>query len=333
MTMGRASDPSVRQLRLFIALSEELHFGRAAQRLFISQPVLSRQVRALEETLGLTLLRRSTRRVELTTAGEVLLHHARVTVDAADELLQAARQAGTLSGRVVLGAYVTALPVFRTIVGHARERHPGLEVELRDVGFADQTPALLEGQADAVLCFGPVPPGVQAMEVAREPRLVCLPDAHPLAARSRVALADLAGLPVIGLAESIPQAWRTYWAADPRPDGSNVRYTGHGAATVESIIAAVGLGQGIAFAGGATGELFPRPGIRYLEVTDLPPCSAILAWAASRRDEPGVVAIRSVVRQVCATAAVRRQGARWWDTPPPRPAGSRRATGGVNVPE
>lgn len=317
MTTGRASDPSVRQLRLFIALSEELHFGRAAQRLFISQPVLSRQVRALEETLGLTLLKRSTRRVELTTAGEAVLHHARVMVDAADGLLQAARQAGALSARVVLGAYVTALPVFRTIVEYARERHPGLEVELRDVGFVDQTSALLEGRADAVLCFGPVPPGIQAMEVAPEPRLVCLPDAHPLAARDRVTLADLAGLPVIGLAESIPQAWRDYWAAAPRPDGSSVRYTGHGTTTIEGIVSAVGLGQGIAFVAGAAGELFPRPGIRYLEVTDLPPADAILTWAASRRDEPGVVAIRSVVRQVCATAAVRRSGARWWDTPAP----------------
>ncbi|MEU8432744.1 LysR substrate-binding domain-containing protein [Streptomyces sp. NPDC029216] len=318
MTRGRASDPSPRQLRLLIVLSEELHFGRAAQRLFISQPVFSRQIRALEETLGLTLVKRSTRRVELTAAGEVLLPHARAVVDAADELRQAAESAGrvgALSGRLILGAYVTALPVIRTIVEHARERHPGLEVELSDIGFVDQAQALLEGRADAVLCFGPVPPGIQAMEVAPEPRLVCLPDTHPLAARDRVTLADLAGLPVIGLADRLPQAWRDYWAADPRPDGSTVRYTDHGATTMEGIVSAVGLGQGIAFVAGAAGELFPRPGIRYLEVVDLPPSSALLTWAASRRDEPGLAAIRGVVREVCATAAVARLGSRWWDTP------------------
>ncbi|MEU2393471.1 LysR substrate-binding domain-containing protein [Streptomyces sp. NPDC007369] len=318
MTRGRASDPSPRQLRLLIVLAEELHFGRAAQRLFISQPVLSRQIRALEETLGLTLVERSTRRVELTAAGEDLLPHARAMVEAADELRRAAEaagRAGALSARLVLGAYVTALPVIRTIVEYAHERHPGLEVELRDVGFVDQTQALLEGWADAVLCFGPVPPGIQAMELAAEPRIVCLPAGHPLAARDRVTLADLAGLPVIGLAESLPRAWRDYWAADPRPDGSAVRYTDHGATTIESIVAAVGLGQGISFTAGAAGELFPRPGIRYLEVADLSPAGALLTWAASRRDEPGLVALRGVVREVCATPAVARLGARWWDTP------------------
>ncbi|GHG68846.1 LysR family transcriptional regulator [Streptomyces griseocarneus] len=319
MTRGNAPDPSVHQLRLLLVLSEELHFGRAAHRLFISQPTLSRHIQALEATLGVALVERSTRRVELTAAGEALLPHVRATVEAADGLRQAAgfaARASELSGRLVLGAYVTALPVIRTIVERIHERHPGLEVELCEVGFDDQAHALLEGRADAVLCFGPVPPGLQAMEVAAEPRLVCLPDTHPLAYRDRVTLNELSDLPTISLAERIPRMWRDYWAADPRPDGTAVRYTDHNAASLEAIVSAVGLGQGVAFVAGTASDLFPRPGIRYVEVTDLPPCSAILAWSAARRDEAALVALRGVVRETCAAGVAAGPDARWWDASP-----------------
>ncbi|MEU1376939.1 LysR family transcriptional regulator [Streptomyces triculaminicus] len=319
MARGNASHPSVYQLKLLLILSEELHFGRAAQRLFISQPTLSRHIQSLEAALGLACVERSTRRVEITAAGKALLPHVRAVVDAAEELRKAAEsatRANALSGRLVLGAYVTALPVIRILVERVRERHPGLEVELCEVGFDDQVPALLEGRADAVLCFGPVPPGLQAMEVATEPRLVCLPDTHPLAYRDQVTLAELSDLPIISLAESIPPMWRDYWAADPRPDGTAIRYTGHHATSLEAIVSAVGLGQGVAFVAGTVSALFPRPGIRYIEVADLSRCSAVLAWSAARRDEAALVALRSVVREVCAATAAAGPAARWWDTPP-----------------
>ncbi|MEU1378159.1 LysR family transcriptional regulator [Streptomyces triculaminicus] len=328
MAKGSVSDPSVRQLRLLLVLSEELHFGRAAQRLFISQPAFSRQIRALEERLGLTLVERSTRRVELTTAGEALLPHARAMVDAADGLRQAvdtARRTRTLSGRLVFGAYAVALPVIRAVVERMGRLHPGLDVELREVTFAEQAQVLLEDRVDAVLCFGPLPPGLQTLEVATQHRLVCLPDGHPLARRDRVTIAELAGIPLVNVADHVPLVYRDFWSVDPRPDGSPVLATDHRATTLDTLMSAVCLGQGITFVAADARELMPRPGISYVEVSDLSPCSVVLAWAAARRENPAIVALRGVVREVCGATAGAGPNARWWDTPPlppPPPAQS-----------
>ncbi|MFB9392494.1 LysR family transcriptional regulator [Streptomyces coeruleoprunus] len=281
------------QLRLFLVLADELHFGRAARRLYISQPAFSRQIGRLEEHLGVGLVERSTRRVQLTAAGQALLPKVRAVVEAADALHEAVREQGrAVTGRVVLGCYVTALPVITELVSLVGRRHPGLDVELREVDFVEQAGALLDGRADAVLCYAPVPPGVQTLVMGREPQAVCLPDDHPLAGRPSVSLRDLAGLPVVGLAPAVHREWRDFWAADPRPDGTPVTYTGHAAATFEASISAVSRGHGIRLVSAACRELFPRPGIAYVDVADAPVCTAVLAWAAARRDTPGVRALR-----------------------------------------
>ncbi|MFI7415613.1 LysR family transcriptional regulator [Streptomyces sp. NPDC049627] len=305
------------RLRLLLVLAEELHFGRAARRMFISQPAFSRQIRALEEHLGVSLVERSTRRVELTAAGEALLPRVRAVVEAADSLRHAAEvEAHSLSGRLVLGSYITALPVIRLVVERMREHHPRLEIELREIDFVEQAGVLLEGHADAVLCYEPMPAGIQTLPLAAEPQVVCLPESHPLADRNTLTLAELADVPVIGLSERVPRQWRDFWAADPRPGGTPVRYTDHGAATFESSIAAVSLGHGMRFVSASCRVLFPRPGIRYVDVVDLPPCSAVLAWSATHRDSPAVAALRRVVHRLASAAGA--QGAQaahacWWD--------------------
>lgn len=293
MDQAGLSDPSVHQLRLFLVLAEELHFGRAARRVYISQPAFSRQIRRLEEHLGAVLVERSTRRVQLTAAGEALLPPMRSLVEAADELQRGVlTQVRAVTGRVVLGCYITALPVITELVALVRRRHPRLDVELREVDFVEQAGALLDGRIDAVLCYDPVPPGVQTLRLGIEPRAVCIRDDHPLAARTSVTLAELADLPVVGLAPGVHREWRDFWAADPRPDGAPVTYTSHVATTFESSISAVSQGHGIRLVSSACRELFPRPGIRYVDVADAPTCTAVLAWAGARRDTPGVAALR-----------------------------------------
>ncbi|MGX5185865.1 LysR family transcriptional regulator [Streptomyces avermitilis] len=314
MDHSGVSDPSVHQLRLFLMLAEELHFGRAAQRLYISQPAFSRQIKRLEEQLGLTLVQRSTRRVQITMAGENLLPRIRALVEAADALRQAASEhARSVTGRVVLGSYITALPVVTELVAVLRRRHPALNVALREVDFVEQVGALTDGSVDAVLCYGPVPPGIQALRLATEPQAVCLPDSHPLATRTAVSLAELADLPVVGLAASVHREWRKFWAADPRPDGTPVAYTDDAASTFESSVSAVSRGHGIRFVSVACRELFPRPGIRYVDVIDAPPCTALLAWSAERRDAPGVVALRRAAADM-AVSMSDSPDSHWWHT-------------------
>jgi DNA-binding transcriptional LysR family regulator len=214
---------------------------------------------------------------------------------------------------VVLGCYVTALPVITALAERLRERHPGLDVVLREVDFVEQTAALLDGRVDAVLAYAPMPPGIQTLPLATERQVVCLREGHPLAGRASVPLAELAGLPVIGSSPGVARVWRDFWAVDPRPDGTPVTYSGHGATTFEAGISAVVQGHGIRFVSASCRELFPRPGIRYVDVPDAPACTAVLAWSSARRDTPEVAALRRAMGGMVGIGGS-DPNPRWWHT-------------------
>lgn len=185
-------------LRSFAVLAEERHFGRAAARLHIAQPALSQQLKALEREVGARLLDRSTRRVDLTDAGRLLLERAREVLAAADRaeadlaLLVAGR-----AGRVRLGFVGTATyDVLPRVARRVREELPDLELELRgELLGPELLDALRAGDLDlAVLRPGPVlPDDLVVHELRREPLVAVLPAAHPAAGAASVALADLAG--------------------------------------------------------------------------------------------------------------------------------------------
>lgn len=186
----------LRHLRYFVAVAEECHFGRAAQRLHIAQPPLSQQIRQLEAELGVQLLTRSTRRVELTPAGARYLERARsilAGVDAAWD--EAVRVADGRMGRVAIGftgsATYELLPsLSRTL----REQSPGLELDLRgELLTPSQVAGLLDGTLDVGFLRPPTrDPGIEVHPLRREPLVVVLPETHPQAAHEQVSLADLA---------------------------------------------------------------------------------------------------------------------------------------------
>ncbi|UKY54848.1 LysR family transcriptional regulator [Streptomyces inhibens] len=313
MTTG----PSTHQLRLLLALAEELHFGRAAKQVFISQPAFSRQIRSLEENLGVVLVERSTRRVELTPAGKALLPRVRAVVDAVDDLCTAASaQARMPLERVVLGSYITALPALRLLLDDLSARHSGPEIEWRVVDHAEQVDALLDRQVDGVICYGPVPEALHTLWLGTEERFVCMPDTHPLAECESLTLADLAGVPVIGFSPHVDPEYRAFWAADPRPDGTPVRYTDHAATTLESYVSLASLGHGIRFVSETCLDLMPRPGVRFVAVTDLPPCTAMFAWPASRPVTPAFTTLLRLLRNHARTTdpdTLRKSNRRWWN--------------------
>jgi DNA-binding transcriptional LysR family regulator len=185
----------LRHLRYFRAVAEELHFGRAAERLHIAQPPLSQQIRQLEAELGVTLLVRSTRKVELTPAGEAYLKRAVEILRAADDAAeQAQRIAGGTEGRLAIGCVGSAtyslLPRLVRAVGEAL---PGIDVSVRGEMLAPaQVTALLAGEIDLALLRPPVDhPGVVLETLRRDRLLVALPDAHPLADRDELRITDL----------------------------------------------------------------------------------------------------------------------------------------------
>jgi DNA-binding transcriptional LysR family regulator len=190
----------LRHLRYFIAVAEELHFGRAATRLFIVQPSLSQQIRQLEEELGFPLLKRTKRSVELTDAGIVFLAAAQHILVQVQEAKRAAQRAyrGEL-GRLVVG-YISssAYDLLPVILRAYRERFPHVEVALRELTTPAQVRGLEENELQVGLLRLPISAPLVNVEVVRREPIVCvLPEGHPLAELERIALPLLAHEPFV----------------------------------------------------------------------------------------------------------------------------------------
>ncbi|QDQ98213.1 LysR substrate-binding domain-containing protein [Tomitella fengzijianii] len=191
----------LRHLRYFVAVAEELHFGRAAERLHMAQPPLSHQIRQFEEELGVTLLHRSTRKVELTVAGAVYLERARSILQAVDAANRdATRAAAGEIGELSIG--FTGSATYELLPGVTRI----LRAELPRVSLTVKgemlTPAQVDGLRDGTLDIGLLRPPVHDPEltvhiVRTEPLIAALPEAHPLARNDAVRLADLRDEPFI----------------------------------------------------------------------------------------------------------------------------------------
>ncbi|MBV2366267.1 LysR family transcriptional regulator [Streptomonospora nanhaiensis] len=201
------------QLHVFVVLAEELHFGRAAARLGIAQPPLSQQIRRLEDRVGHALFRRGPGGVALTPAGRELLPAARRALSGLAEGLAAARAVGGgRAGRLRIGfAASLALTVLPGLLRTYRQRHPGVDLDIREMTTAPQLAALHEGTIDVGLLREPPAEEEGALgfrTVLREPFAAVLPAAHPLAARRTVRLAELADEPFVLLPRAVgPQLY------------------------------------------------------------------------------------------------------------------------------
>src|SRR4051794_19175000 len=182
----------LRHLRYFVAVAEERHFGRAAARLHMAQPPLSQQIRQLESELGLQLLRRTTRRGELTPPREAYLVRARQIIRAVSSAAgEAQRVAAGLQGRLAIGCVGSATySLLPQLVRTLREELPDVEVAVQGEMLApDQARALVDGRIDLGLLRPPVDEDALKLEVLRADRLiVAVPDGHRLAERRRLRL-------------------------------------------------------------------------------------------------------------------------------------------------
>ncbi|MFP2923618.1 LysR family transcriptional regulator [Pyxidicoccus sp. 3LG] len=190
-----------RQLQLFVAVAEELHFGRAAARVGMAQPPFSQQIRRLEAELGVQLLARTSRRVALTAAGSRLLEDARALLARRADVIATVRRAaqgetGTL--RVGFAASSSAFGILPDIVSRFRKRFPEVKLELDDRESLDVGTALTTGELDLAIVRAPFRhEGVTVERLLREPFLLALPSRHPLAHQKGVALASLASEPFV----------------------------------------------------------------------------------------------------------------------------------------
>ncbi|WP_299049780.1 LysR substrate-binding domain-containing protein [uncultured Nocardioides sp.] len=240
----------IAQLRAFLAVAEELHFGRAAERLHVAQPPLSRTVKQLERDLGAQLFDRTTRRVRLTTAGEALLGPARDVLEGCRIARSAVETAGQgETGRVALGF---AGPSSYLLVGQlgrlVRQRHPGIELSLQSTTYAyEGLRQVIAGELDlAIVRWEREPPGIEHRVVAAEHYVLVVPEGHRLAGREWASMADCRAEPFVSLpadpGSSVRDAFlRTAYEAGFAPDVVQV------APDSWTIMALVAAGVGITF--------------------------------------------------------------------------------------
>lgn len=274
----------LRHLRYFVAVAEELNFRRAAARLFIEQPPLSRQIQDLEREVGVLLLRRVGRRVELTEAGAAFLREARTTLLQAERAIESARRADRGEvGRLTIGFSVYAFQgVLPCILRAYRRAYSEVEVSLAEMCTPTQLKALESGEIDVAFPHAsPALPWLETRLLTREPLILALPDGHPLAERDPVPLAALADEPFV----LFPAHQHVQIHAEILAMCQHAGFTPRIVEEATPPPVAVGLveaGIGVSLFARSLGNV-PRPGVVFRDLDVTTPClNLYVAWHRDR---------------------------------------------------
>lgn len=287
----------LRHLRAFVAVAEELHFGRASRRLGIVQPALSRTIQALEAEVEVQLLLRSSRKVEVTPAGLAFLSHARAVLRRADDAVRAARlpesgELGVLRIGLMVGA---AQPALGVVLARFRARYPGIYLTLCRATERGIGASLANDDVDAIVAWeASVPAGCERQRIASVPLAVIVPEGDPLAARASVTLADLAQREILLPARDDQPIVYARYRAQCLDAGFELRVA-MDLDTISDVLALVAGGVGI-------GHAPVPPGLRYPGVVIVPQVPADelgyeLVWMPGRPTERWVRALASIAAQ------------------------------------
>jgi DNA-binding transcriptional LysR family regulator len=279
----------LRQLRYFVAVAEERHFGRAAQRLHMSQPPLSMQIKALERELGIGLLERTSRRVALTDAGRAFLERAKIILGAVEEAREVARGAEQgLQGRLEVGFISSAsLSLLPPSIRLFRERFGGVELELKELTSAQQIDALYEGGIRVGLVRLPLrAPGIRFEPVLEERLVVALPSGHALEDLDRVSLEMIVDLPLIFFTRQLIPGFHAQIVELFQRVGAFPKVAQH-AVHLQTIVGLVASGVGIAILP-SSAQRVSREGVVY-RALDVPDATSWMGLAWVEGDESKLV--------------------------------------------
>jgi DNA-binding transcriptional LysR family regulator len=289
----------LRHLRYFAAVAEERHFGRAAARLHIAQPPLSRQIRVLEEELGVELFSREPRRIELTPAGRVFYDEVRQLFSQLDRAIDRTRRSHKgESGSLLIGYIASAAySAFPDLLRTFRTRFPSIELSLREGVPAVQIPALLSGELDVGFLRAPVHEASLTLEpIFREPLYAALPAQHRLAGRARISLDALASEPfVFFMRHRGPGFYDLLFAACVKA-GFSPRVVQE-VPEMASVVSLVAAGFGVSIVPASIRHL-RRDGIVFRPLRgSLPQAELVMAWRADR-ESPVLRSFIDVAREV-----------------------------------
>ena len=298
-----ATLPEVRQLRYFAVTAEELHFGRAAERLHLAQPALSQSIQRLEQQLGVQLFERDRRSVRLTPAGKALLPEARRTVAQAE-------RAATMARRAAAGVEGDGLQVgfLSTTVGHllppivraTRERLPEANVATREMPIAALVGAVRRGEVDAGITRPPLVDDLASETIMREPAAAVLPEGHPLATRETLRLSELADEPWVLTERSTWPPWHRGYDVDYSRAGFEPNVVQRGS-SVQNLIALVAAGVGVSRLALSSRRLYDE-GVVFVPLED-DWSSTVVVWSPGD-ERPLLKSFVALLREIAPTLGV-----------------------------
>ena len=295
------SDVELRELRIFLVLADELHFGRTAERMSISQPGVSEAVRVLESRLGVKVFDRTSRRVRLTPAGEELRGSLVPALAALERALaQVSELSQAVRGLLRVGFVLTTEgPALSRLVAAFQARYPACEVRLAEVETFDAYPPLRRGDIDVLCNWLAVdePDLTAGAAFASYQRALVVASTHRLARQQVVSVEDLAGEEVARLPPTTPPAVYDLLIPPRTPSGRPIRRT-QPAQTVNEVLSLVARGR-IVHPTSSTIPIFNRDDVTLVPIGDLPPLPLALVWCASR-ENPRIRAFNDVARSLSA---------------------------------
>ncbi|MET8796086.1 LysR family transcriptional regulator [Nocardia sp. NPDC004568] len=295
-------DVDTRLLRYFAAVAAEGTLTRAAARLYVSQPALTKQIRQLENLLGVELFVRSRAGMALTVAGEELAARVPALLTEWDLAFRETRQAAGRAARMLRVGFLASAANEATprIIAEFARRQPGWRVDMRQASWGDPTGGLADGEVDIALLRLPFPgqDRLRVRELFSEPRWVALASAHPLAERESIDFAELLDEPFVA-APAETGAWRDFWLVVAERAGRAPRI---GAVTEQpdAWLSAIANGYGIALAPESSARFYARPGITYRPVTGGAPSRVGVAWQAESDTDPVARAFVACCVELCS---------------------------------
>lgn len=281
----------LKQIECFLAVAEELHFGRAAAKLFVSQPTVSEAVRNLENAIGAPLFDRTSRRVALTALGETLRAGAAPAVIRLKTVLDECKQEASGRKRVLKIGFLGGgfYELHRPLVAEFEDLYPSVALEFVELSYVNHFSAVADGDVDAAFCRLPL--GGEGLRhgpiVMRDQRMLCVPQDHPLASENLVSPEQLAAEKIVRMVPgSVGQEWQDYhfprYTPSGRPiaDGPTVR-------TIREAIAAVSSKQALFMITRRAQSYYGTPQISFVAI-DLPAMPSALVWRAD--DERQIIA-------------------------------------------
>lgn len=272
-------------MRTFLAVADELHFGAAASRLFLSPPAVTEHIQALEREAGVLLFERG-RTIRLTAAGRDLVGHARATVNHADAALAAMREhADGATGHLRIGVLSNGAGTLTpALIRSFMSDHPQVRVSMHRLDFRNHVTALVDHIIDvAFVRPAPVDERVEVLQLSEEQRVAVLPSVHAMADASELPAEDLLDEPFVSVSEDVPSTFVDYLHLRNLRGGITPRTVDVGCGDVTDVLAAVSTGRGVASAVESFRGYENWPGVSYVALAGVEPATNSLL---SRRGDP-----------------------------------------------